>query len=271
MPDVIYLALGWGVQSWTLAAMVALKHLPPITLAIHSDTGHETAGTYEHARKWTPWLQERGLPVVTVHPDDNEVLSTAWGPDPNGHVQIPALTADKDNPSKEGQIPRQCTRYWKIQPMHRYIRTIMPAGRPKPESVHSWQGISWDEYHRVRTSDVQYIKNVYPLVELTPTRMTRADCITWLNQQGLDVPPKSSCVFCPFHRRDQWKQMKQDGGPDWEKALRVDRQIRDVRQKHHLYIHNSRLPLEKAVTIPEDFGATQMEMDLPCDSGMCFN
>lgn len=34
------LSLGWGVQSWTLAAMVALKELPPVDYAVHADTRH---------------------------------------------------------------------------------------------------------------------------------------------------------------------------------------------------------------------------------------
>ena len=41
MPEITYLSLGWGVQSWTIAAMAALGELPPIDLAIHADTGHE--------------------------------------------------------------------------------------------------------------------------------------------------------------------------------------------------------------------------------------
>ena len=41
MPDLTYLSLGWGVQSFTLAAMVALEEVPPIVLAIHADTPHE--------------------------------------------------------------------------------------------------------------------------------------------------------------------------------------------------------------------------------------
>ena len=59
-PQLTYLSLGWGVQSWTLAAMVALGELPPVDLAIHADTTHEAAGTYAHAAKWTPWLEKPG-------------------------------------------------------------------------------------------------------------------------------------------------------------------------------------------------------------------
>ena len=61
-PLLVYLSMGWGIQSWTLAAMIALGELPPIDLAIHADTGHEAQGTYEHARKWTPWLEQRRAP-----------------------------------------------------------------------------------------------------------------------------------------------------------------------------------------------------------------
>ena len=39
-PTLVYLSLGWGIQSWTLSAMIALGFLPPIDLAIHAFTGN---------------------------------------------------------------------------------------------------------------------------------------------------------------------------------------------------------------------------------------
>ena len=74
MSKLTYLSLGWGVQSWTIAAMVALGELPPIDLAIHADTTHEAVGTYAHAAEWTPWLGEHGVKVVTVTAENTEVL-----------------------------------------------------------------------------------------------------------------------------------------------------------------------------------------------------
>ena len=61
------ISLGWGIQSWALAAMSALGKLPPVDAAIHADTTYERAETYEFAARWTPWLEERGVPVVTVN------------------------------------------------------------------------------------------------------------------------------------------------------------------------------------------------------------
>ena len=72
------ISLGWGVQSWTLAAMVALKELPAVDYAIHADTGHERAETYAHAKKWTPWLERRGVQVVTVSGARTEAVREDW-------------------------------------------------------------------------------------------------------------------------------------------------------------------------------------------------
>ena len=275
MPELTYLSLGWGVQSWTIAAMVALGDLPPIDLAIHSDTGHEASGTYAHAEKWTPWLTEHGIQVVTVKPENNDVIREDWGKKSGSpSIQIPAFTLthlSEDNAgganAKEGQIGRQCTRQWKITPIRKHLRSILGPGRLKPGSLVCWQGISLDEWSRMRDSDVGYIQNIYPLVE---RRMTRLDCIKWLQQHNLDVPNKSACVFCPFHKKSEWRQLKQQGGSDWDHAMDVDQAIRKKRDTMDIFIHPSRLPLEEAVRIPEDVGAQQMELDLPCDGGVCF-
>ena len=73
--------------------MAALEELPPIDLAIHSDTGHEAVGTYAHAEKWTSWLEERGVPVVTVKPENNTVVREDWGKKSDTpSIQIPAFT-----------------------------------------------------------------------------------------------------------------------------------------------------------------------------------
>ena len=63
MPALTVLSLGWGVQSWTLAAMAALGELPGLDVAIHADTTHERQATYAFAAQWTPWLAARGVKV----------------------------------------------------------------------------------------------------------------------------------------------------------------------------------------------------------------
>lgn len=38
------ISLGWGVQSWSLAAMAALGEIPRVDYAIHADTTPATPG-----------------------------------------------------------------------------------------------------------------------------------------------------------------------------------------------------------------------------------
>ena len=262
MPEITYLSLGWGIQSFTIAAMAALGKIPPIDLAIHADTTHEASGTYEHARKWTPWLGKRGLPVVTVAAPNTNIFDR----ESKRGIFIPAITVDRNNGSK-GMLSRQCTNRWKIRPIRTKLRELLDR-RPRTGDIRALIGISLDEWHRMRSSDVKYIENVYPLVDL---RMTRQECIAWLQDHGLDIPPKSSCVFCPYHSPSHWKALKREAGTDWDYAVAADAAIREGRPNHTLFVHRNGLPLETAVRIPEDYGAQQMELDMPCDGGVCFN
>ena len=87
-PELRILSLGWGVQSFTLAAMMALDEMPRADLLIHADTTHEHAGTYDFVRRWTPWLGEHGLDVVTVTGGRTDVVVDEW----SNSVMIPAFT-----------------------------------------------------------------------------------------------------------------------------------------------------------------------------------
>lgn len=247
------ISLGWGVQSFTLAAMVALGELEPVDVAIHADTTHERSATYDFAARWSPWLEERGVKVVTVAVSDQRLGE-------RGVVDIPAFTT---NGKSDGQLSRQCTNRWKIVPIRRYLQANR-AGQP----VEQWIGISLDEWQRMKDSDVKYITHRWPLID---KRMTRADCVTWLRNHDLDVPPKSSCVFCPYHNRRAWEEMHSEGGADWQKVVEVDRAIRKARPPYDLFVHPSRKPLDSLdLRTPQERGQLELwaNWDAEC-SGVC--
>jgi len=264
--EIKMISLGWGVQSWTLAAMVALGELEPVDFAMHSDTGHEMSYTYEFAIQWTPWLEDHGVKVITVTGDYPVV--NQWN-----QTYIPAFTYHygSDGQRSKSQLKRMCTGNWKILPMRRVLRDMMKEREIKvlPGTIEQWMGITYDEVFRAKESDAKYLKSRFPFLEM---KWTRQHCMNWLMDHKLPMPGKSSCVFCPYHSKRFREQMKREGGLDWALALEADRQIRDL-STDGLYIHQSRLPLDQAVAIPEDDGFVQMEMfsdsDV-CDSGYCF-
>jgi len=188
------ISLGWGIQSWGLCAMSALGVLPRVDAAIHADTTHERSETYDFARRWTPWLEEHGVRVVTVKGKIGRLASVRN--DATISVMIPAFTAWPEGDSS-GQLRRQCTHDWKIMPIRRWLQ----ANRSNGEKVEQWLGITLDEVQRMRPSNVQYISNEYPFIEMLDRPWTRGMVIKWLVENGLEVPIKSSCVFCPYHDR----------------------------------------------------------------------
>lgn len=245
------ISLGWGVQSFTLAAMVALGELEPVNFAIHADTTHESKLTYEFANHWRGWLMDMGVVVVVVATHEKKNIIDKWG-----GMQLPAYTASAKG---DGQIRRQCTHEWKIRPMREWMRSNRNG-----ERIEQWLGISLDEFQRMRDSDVKYIRNRYPLIE---KRMTRADCVAWLEKHGLEVPPKSACTFCPYHSTAEWRRIKSIP-EDWSEATAVDAAIRKARPPYDLFVHPSRKPLaEVDLRSAEEKGQLSL-WDDEC-SGVC--
>lgn len=251
------ISLGWGVQSFTLAAMVALGELEPVDAAIHADTTHERSATYEFAKRWTPWLEEHGVKVVKVL--GTEIVNGQRNNPVDNGYGWPAFPA-RANSEKGGMLQRHCTTHWKIMPMRRWVQLQRNKAR-----VEWWIGISLDEVERMKPSNVKYITNRWPLIE---RKMTRDACIAWLVRHDLDVPQKSACVFCPFHNRSAWFEMKRENGPDWQKAIEVDRSIRKARPPYDLFVHSDHIPLAE-IKSPQDNGQLEMFTSEEC-SGVCF-
>lgn len=241
------ISLGWGVQSFTLAVMSALGDLPKVDYVIHSDTTHERQATYKLASRYTLWLEEHGIPVITVKPDNAEIIDNFGG------VMIPAYVENA------GILKRQCTDKWKRAPMRRWLQAHRNG-----EKVEQWMGISLDEFQRMRESDVKYITNVYPLIDM---RMTRHDCVLYLQRHGIEVPTKSACVFCPFQHTTEWREVM-DNPVDFIKATYADESIREARMPGKLYVHPARVPIARVdLRTEEDKGQLSL-LDDEC-SGMC--
>lgn len=268
------ISLGWGVQSFTLAAMAALGELPPVDAAIHADTTHERQATYAFAAKWAPWLEVHGIKVITTTAQPMRLLTSPGTLIPAYTLAVKGATVEHGQvvagglesvELTQGQVRRQCTHDWKIAPLRRAVSTLLAErGLTKtPGIVEQWIGISLDEFQRMRTSDAQYITHRYPL---TDQRMTRADCIAWLTAHDLEVPGKSACVFCPYHNDRAWQALKREGGADWQHAVETDAAIRGARPPFDVFVHKKCLPLDQAVVIPEDQGLVQGGLfDAPID------
>jgi 3'-phosphoadenosine 5'-phosphosulfate sulfotransferase (PAPS reductase)/FAD synthetase len=244
------ISLGWGVQSMTLAVMAALGDIEPVDYAIHSDTTHERSKTYDYALRWTRWLEDRGVKVVTVK--DDKAPQEVWQ-----GKHIPSHT---NNGVINGMALRTCTQRWKIAPMRKIIQELRNG-----EKVYQLMGISLDEVQRMKQSEVKYIENIYPLVDL---KMSRWDCKLYLERNGIDIPPRSACVFCPFHSRAEWRDIRDNAPEDWNKAVKIDHAIRKARPPYDLFVNVQRKPLDEC-DLDNEIDKGQLSLwDNECD-GIC--
>jgi hypothetical protein len=214
--------------------------------AIFADTGWEPSAVYRHL----DWLEAEasryGLPVYRVSAGDlrQDLLDAVSGK--RKRVANPPFFV-RTSDYRGGMLRRSCTSEYKVTPIRRRVRQlaeVVVASRRLPSGcVEQWFGISFDEWRRMRTSDVGYVTHRYPLVE---RRLTRADCLAWLRRHGYPEPPKSACIGCPYHTNDRWHAMKRDRPEEWADAVHVDRVIRRgvPGVTGQVYLHRSLLPLD---------------------------
>lgn len=186
--------------------------------AVFADTHAEPYYVYEQLQKLR---NDAPFPIVTVDggnlETDSLTIRTALDSDAQYvDAKIPAYYTVN---GRRMMIQRRCTRNYKIVPIRRFARRYFTRG------VVQWIGISTDEAQRMRDSDVGYIQNRYPLIELA---MSRADCINYLIENGHDVPRKSACYFCPFHSTAHWKKLKNEEPDIFLRAVNYERRMQEV-------------------------------------------
>lgn len=270
-PMLKVLSLGAGVQSSTVALMSAAGKLPPLDAAIFADTGWEPKAVYD-------WLHEYLIPrlpfpvyiVGKGNLRNEQIEARRRGSKQNAGddrwASLPYFT--KSAEGKIGIIRRQCTSEYKIQPIEKKIRELLglkPRQKyPKQLSVETWLGISLDETQRMKVSVDAWKTYRHPLVDL---RMTRNDCLRWMERNNHPTPPRSSCIGCPFHSDDEWRNLQPE---EWRDAVEFDKSIRVSNgMRGETFLHRSCVPLEEVdLSTSEDHGQLVFSWSNEC-SGVC--
>jgi hypothetical protein len=264
------LSLGAGVQSSTIFLMSCYGELEKLDHAIFADTGWEPKAVYD----WLEFLKSEGkkynIPVHVVSNGNlkDDALTHQRTNGVNGRfASIPYFTKNKDG--SKGMVRRQCTSEYKTKPLKRKQRELLgyqPRKRIPAGSLELWLGISTDEMKRVKFSIDKWIDNYYPLIDIG---MSRTDCLEWFDKKGFPRPPKSSCIGCPFHSDNQWREIKNRSDKEWKEAIDFDAKMRRCDGLDgELYLHSKRIPLDEVdLSTLEDEGQMTL-FDDEC-SGVC--
>ena len=243
------ISLGAGVQSSTMALMAARGEITPMPeAAIFADTQWEPAEVTRHL----DWLETQlPFPVYRVT---------------RGNLREKILTGEySDVPffTDNGLGRRQCTYQFKLRPLRKEVRSRYKSTYKNPLTM--WIGISRDEVFRRKESNVKYIQNRWPLLDMG---MRRHDCIDWFaDRYPGRALPRSACLGCPFHTDAEWRHLRDGDQTEWLQTLSDDDAIRSTRPTNQ-FMHSSLKPLREAdIDSLEDKGQGNL-FDNECE-GMC--
>jgi|SRR5581483_244504 len=249
------ISLGLGVQSTWLYLASSMGILPKVEAAIFVDTGKEKKKTLEYLEWLTQWAHNNSNIPIIICKEKNlyaDLLSN------DKYVKIPAYT--KNNDRSIGMLQRQCTTDYKIYIVDKAIRSLLglKKGERIKTKVELWKGISLDEIDRMSIPAEKWKISVYPFCGYQvpgkgnaekidwATKMTRIQIINEYGKNNFPIPPKSSCVFCPYQSDQAWYNMKVNEPEDFEAAIKVDEAIRNSTKKGIIapaYLHDSCRPL----------------------------
>ena len=265
------LSLGAGVQSTVMALMAEQGYdgFEKPDFAIFADTGWEPKAVYKHL----DWLETKlSYPVIRVS-NGNIRDNTLSGINPEGRkfIDMPVFVVKDDGKNYVGT--RQCTKLYKLTPIHRHLREYLglKEGQPTPKEhqVDMWLGLSIDEVSRIKPSKQGWITNLHPLIDRD---LSRAQLYTWFKERYPERDlPKSACIGCPYHTDRKWDDMKQNDPESFQDALNVEWAMQNVPQSRGsldgtAYLHRSRISLKEV-----EFNLTMTEaeaMNQECE-GLC--
>lgn len=266
------ISYGGGVQSTAMIVLAAHGELHggPYDAALMANVGDDSEhpATLDYVRNIAlPWAESIGFPVHILdrvkRDGSTETLYGRLVKPGSRSLPIP-IRMDNGAPGT-----RSCTHDFKIQVVGKWLRQ---HGASKDEPARVAIGISTDEIQRLHNKKAKpYEQPYYPLIEMG---MSRMDCMNRIQAEGLPIPPKSACYFCPFHRPAAWAEMRRDQPELFGKAADLEDLLnsrRDELGKDHVYLTRFARPIRDAIAPAQDMLPIFNSPDTDsCDDGYCW-
>lgn len=246
---VSFLSYGGGVQSTAMILKCLDGSLERPDYIVFANTGSEMPYTYDVVQEVKQLVEAEGIPWVEV--EHHTPLHEAYL-ESNG---LPVIGV------------RSCTSKWKIEPINRFMRSIVGMGRRRI-LAQVWIGISTDESKRATPSTNQWVERRYPLLDLN---MSRDDCSHFLKSHGMEVK-KSGCFLCPYQSAHQWSKLRREYPDLFAVALAMETNAKEIRGfRGGLWgSRRSIIAFDSDVTL-EDFGFDlEVQAEKCSTQGSCF-
>lgn len=282
-------SFGCGRQSVAGLVLAARQVLDfPVFLFANVGDDSENPATLSYLREVAiPYGRRHGIEVIelrkTGRPGTPVTLRSRLTN--NKSMMIPVR--------QSGGVPasRSCTAEFKARVMAKW-RVEHGATEDNPATTAI--GFSIDEAHRAnkRKASVRpggpkgetrpIERLVYPLLTVDREQvgngsglgMNLTDCVALIENEGLPVPPKSACWFCPWHSILHWRRMHREEPEQFAEACAIEAMLSDrseARGAGPVFMHDALIPLPRLIG---DDRIAHLTLDLDgvqtCDEGGCW-
>ncbi len=188
-------SFGAGQNSTAMIILMKKKNIP-INEIIFANVGdnNEEPETYIFIEEFKEWCKKNDLQFTTV----------------KSH-----LGNLKDYYYKRKIIPyrmfRSCSDKFKVRPINKYIKENYK------ERVNIFMGIGIDE--RRRSYNFTETKTAFYNFPLIDYNIDRKGCIDIIKKEGINIPVKSGCYFCPFKSKKGWVELYHKHNNKFEEAI----------------------------------------------------
>ena len=218
-------------------------------------TGKRTTAKEYFERITKPLAEKYGIEAVFVRTVDKTGekyppipdMQNRSSPDGSKHktlIDIPLFG------SRGGRLMQACTSKWKIAAIRQELR------RRGAKTATTYLGLTVDEVHRMKPSDVKWCGIKWPLIE---ARLYRASIMANLEQRNIPYLVSTECDGCPHKNAARWKRTDPkmiDELAEFEKQFNGE-----------FFLTDQRIPLKNALA---KMNNGQMSLFDSCDSGYCF-
>lgn len=261
-----FFSYGGGVQSTAALVLAARGEIdfPHFVMANVGDDSEHPA-TLAYVRDVAmPYAAEHGIELHLLDRRKRDgSVETLWGrlmKDGSRSLPIPVRM------SNGAPGHRSCTADFKIKVTGKWAKQ---HGATKDDPATVGIGISVDEIHRANNRRTEPHENiVYPLLDL---RLRRDACLRIIASEGLPVPGKSSCFFCPFHRPAAWQDLHRETPELFEASCHLEDTLNERRAmlgKDPVFLTRFGVPLRDAIALDQDTLPAD-PADGECGTGWC--
>lgn len=258
------ISCGQGAPSTFLILAAGHYKLFPATVVIVADTGNENDMLWSTGRRSTareyfeevtkPLAAEFGMTAYFVRAVDKnktplpDIMAAQTYTDDYNGIDLPLFG------SNGGRLRQSCTSKWKVAAIRQQLRRL------GAKTAICNLGITVEEAHRMKESDVRWCQQAYPLVMLEK-RFYKQDCIQEIESFGVPHLISTECDFCPHKNAARWLRSSPE---TVEAAAQFEAQF-----DGEFFLTDKRIPLMDAIEQME-LNADRPSLFDGCDSGYCF-